>query len=197
MVKSLKAKKAHTFLLEVSKKNGHDSFHEFLITTDIISIKERADESLSLKSFLIKTIIGQQVSVKAAQSIWLRIQTTLCKNSNISLDLLREQGLSKPKASYILGIIQDKKIKSLDKTDLKKLSNDQLSDLFLNIRGIGPWTLGIIKMFYIQDSNVFLEGDLGIKKAVTNFFNSTTYRGEDYSPFRTYLCLYLWSSLKN
>lgn len=110
MVKSLKAKKAHTFLLEVSKKSGHDSFHEFLITTDIISIKERTDESLSLKSFLIKTIIGQQVSVKAAQSIWLKVQTTLCKNSNISLDLLREQGLSKPKASYILGIIQDKKL---------------------------------------------------------------------------------------
>ena len=47
------------------------------------------------------------------------------------------------------------------------------------------------------EADVFLEGDLGIKKAVTNFFNSTTYRGEDYSPFRTYLCLYLWSSLKN
>ena len=198
MEKSLKAIKAHAFLLEISKKMQHDSFHKFMQTADIISIESRVDKSLSLTFFLVKTIIGQQVSVKAAESIWLKVQNVLNNSlSNISLDLLREQGLSKPKASYVHGIILDKKIQSLDRASLKKLSDEDLSNLFLSIKGVGPWTLGVIRMFYIQDSNVFLKGDLAINKALGNFFNSIKYDGEDYSPYKTYLCLYLWRSLKS
>ena len=198
MEKSLKAIKAHAFLLEISKKMQHDNFHKFMQTADIISIESRVDKSLSLTFFLVKTIIGQQVSVKAAESIWLKVQNVLNNSlSNISLELLREQGLSKPKASYVHGIILDKKIQLLDKASLKKLSDEDLSNLFLSIKGVGPWTLGVIKMFYIQDSNVFLKGDLAINKALGNFFNSIKYDGEDYSPYKTYLCLYLWRSLKS
>lgn len=198
MEKSFKAIKAHAFLLEISKKMQHESFHKFMQTADIISIKSRVDKSLSLKFFLVKTIIGQQVSVKAAESIWLKVHNVLNKSpSNISLELLREQGLSKPKASYVHGIILDKKIQSLDRASLKKLSDEDLSNLFLSIKGVGPWTLGVIRMFYIQDSNVFLKGDLAINKALGNFFNSIKYDGEDYSPYKTYLCLYLWRSLKS
>ena len=80
---------------------------------------------------------------------------------------------------------------------IKKLSDEDLSNLFLSIKGVGPWTLGVIRMFYIQDSNVFLKGDLAINKALGNFFNSIKYDGEDYSPYKTYLCLYLWRSLKS
>jgi len=198
MEKSLKAIKAHAFLLEISKKMQHDSFHKFMQTADIISIESRVDKSLSLTFFLVKTIIGQQVSVKAAESIWLKVQNVLNNSlSNISLELLKEQGLSKPKASYVHGIILDKKIQSLDRASLKKLSDEDLSNLFLSIKGVGPWTLGVIRMFYIQDSNVFLKGDLAINKALGNFFNSIKYDGEDYSPYKTYLCLYLWRSLKS
>ena len=198
MEKSLKAIKAHAFLLEISKKMQHDSFHKFMQTADIISIESRVDKSLSLTFFLVKTIIGQQVSVKAAESIWLKVRNVLNNSlSNISLDLLREQGLSKPKASYVHGIILDKKIQSLDRASLKRLSDEDLSNLFLSIKGVGPWTLGVIRMFYIQDSNVFLKGDLAINKALGNFFNSIKYDGEDYSPYKTYLCLYLWRSLKS
>ena len=198
MEKSLKAIKAHAFLLEISKKMQHDNFHKFMQTADIISIESRVDKSLSLTFFLVKTIIGQQVSVKAAESIWLKVQNVLNNSlSNISLELLREQGLSKPKASYVHGIILDKKIQLLDRASLKKLSDEDLSNLFLSIKGVGPWTLGVIRMFYIQDSNVFLKGDLAINKALGNFFNSIKYDGEDYSPYKTYLCLYLWRSLKS
>ena len=198
MEKSLKAIKAHAFLLEISKKMQHDSFYKFMQTADIISIESRVNKSLPLNFFLIKTIIGQQVSVKAAESIWLKVQNVLNNSlSNISLELLREQGLSKPKASYVHGIILDKKIQLLDRVSLKKLSDEDLSNLFLSIKGIGPWTLGVIRMFYIQDSNVFLKGDLAINKALGNFFNSIKYDGEDYSPYKTYLCLYLWRSLKS
>ena len=81
--------------------------------------------------------------------------------------------------------------------DLKQMSLEELTEFFLKLKGVGPWTLGVVRMFYIQDTDVFLEGDLGINKALINFFNSKTYSAHHYSPYRTYLCLYLWKSLNN
>ena len=192
------ANKAKAFLLKSSKNQGHDSFYQFIKLADTISIESRVDPSLSLKFFLIKTIISQQVSTKAAQSIWLKTRCFLENSqSSISLELLRDQGLSKPKAKYILGIIENDHLDGVNAESLKKLSLEELTNFFLKLKGIGPWTLGVIRMFYVQDPDVFLEGDLGINKAIENFFDSKKYIGEHYSPYRTYLCLYLWKSLNN
>ena len=198
MTRSAQTKIAHAFLLSASKKAKHESFHAFLKKEDPISIGSRIDTSLSLKYFLVKTIISQQVSVKAAASIWLKVKNTLDNLSpQISIDLLREQGLSKPKASYVLGVMQNSELETLNIADLKKLSLDELSQLLLSLKGVGPWTLNIVRMFYVQDTDVFLEGDLGINKAVEHFFKSQNYTGQHYIPYRTYLCIYLWKSLNN
>jgi len=192
------AKKAYAHLLDVSKRHKHRNLHKFLQNSEIISIDARVDTSLSLKYFLIKTVIGQQVSVKAAQSIWLKVKNVLDKTQQpITIELLKKQGLSKPKAAYIFGIINNKFIEEATIAKLKKLSLEDLSHFFLQLKGVGPWTLGVVRMFFIQDTDVFLEGDLGINKALENFFNSQDYSGKHYSPYRTYLCLYLWKSLNN
>ncbi len=192
------AKKAYAHLLDVSKRHKHHNLHKFLQNSEIISIDARVDTSLSLKYFLIKTVIGQQVSVKAAQSIWLKVKNVLDKTQQpITIELLKKQGLSKPKAAYIFGIINNKFIEEATIAKLKKLSLEDLSHFFLQLKGVGPWTLGVVRMFFIQDTDVFLEGDLGINKALENFFNSKDYSGKHYSPYRTYLCLYLWKSLNN
>jgi DNA-3-methyladenine glycosylase II len=52
-------------------------------------------------------------------------------------------------------------------------------------------------MFYIGQEDIYLTGDLGIKKAGLDFFKSDNYDAIDYSPYRTYLCMYLWRSLDN
>ena len=192
------AKKAYAHLLDISKRHKHRNLHKFLQNSEIISIDARVDTSLSLKYFLIKTVIGQQVSVKAAQSIWLKVKNVLDKTQQpITIELLKKQGLSKPKAAYIFGIINNKSIEEATIPKLKKLSLEDLSHFFLQLKGVGPWTLGVVRMFFIQDTDVFLEGDLGINKALENFFNSQDYSGKHYSPYRTYLCLYLWKSLNN
>jgi DNA-3-methyladenine glycosylase II len=192
------AKKAYAHLLDISKRHKHRNLHKFLQNSEIISIDARVDTSLSLKYFLIKTVIGQQVSVKAAQSIWLKVKNVLDKAQQpITIELLKKQGLSKPKAAYIFGIINNKSIEEATIPKLKKLSLDDLSHFFIQIKGVGPWTLGVVRMFFIQDTDVFLEGDLGINKALINFFNTQDYCGHHYSPYKTYLCLYLWKSLNN
>jgi len=191
-------KQAHAFLLNTAKKEKHHAFYKFMQSTEVISIKTRTDHSLSLKYFLVKTIIGQQVSIKAAQSIWQKVKIVLDDHQlQITLEILKDLGLSKPKASYIFGIIKDESMEKMTINDLKQMPLEELKQFFLQLKGVGPWTLGVLRMFFIQDTDVFLEGDLGINKALINFFNSKTYSGHHYSPYRTYLCLYLWKSLNN
>jgi DNA-3-methyladenine glycosylase II len=191
-------KQAHAFLLNTAKKEKHHAFYKFMQSAEVISIKTRTDHSLSLKYFLVKTIIGQQVSIKAAQSIWQKVKIVLDdRQLQITLEILKNLGLSKPKASYIFGIIKDESMEKMTINDLKQMPLEELKQFFLQLKGVGPWTLGVVRMFFIQDTDVFLEGDLGINKALINFFNSKTYSGHHYSPYRTYLCLYLWKSLNN
>jgi DNA-3-methyladenine glycosylase II len=196
MANDSKSIKAHKFLLKISKRNKHTKFNNYLSQSNIISIDSRMDKQNDLQFFIVKTIIGQQVSVSAAQSIWKKVEIYLKeKNSIISTEELAKCGLSKPKAKYIYGVINNKDLKSVSKKTLQAMQDNELSEFFLQIKGIGPWTLGIIKMFYLGNSDTFLNGDLAIKKRALYFFNDSEYMGIDYSPYKTYLCLYLWQSL--
>lgn len=196
MANDSKSIKAHKFLLKISKRNKHTKFNNYLSQSNIISIDSRMDKQNDLQFFIVKTIIGQQVSVSAARSIWKKVEIYLKeKNSIISTEELAKCGLSKPKAKYIYGVINNKDLKSVSKKTLQAMQDNELSKFFLQIKGIGPWTLGIIKMFYLGNSDTFLNGDLAIKKRALYFFNDSEYMGIDYSPYKTYLCLYLWQSL--
>ena len=196
MANDSKSIKAHKFLLKISKRNKHTKFNNYLSQSNIISIDSRMDKQNDLQFFIVKTIIGQQVSVSAARSIWKKVEIYLKeKNSIISTEELAKCGLSKPKAKYIYGVINNKDLKSVSKKTLQAMQDNELSEFFLQIKGIGPWTLGIIKMFYLGNSDTYLNGDLAIKKRALYFFNDSEYMGIDYSPYKTYLCLYLWQSL--
>ena len=196
MVNDSKSIKAHKFLLKISKRNKHTKFNNYLSQSNIISIDSRMDKQNDLQFFIVKTIIGQQVSVSAARSIWKKVEIYLKEeNSIISTEELAKCGLSKPKAKYIYGVINNKDLKSVSKKTLQAMQDNELSEFFLQIKGIGPWTLGIIKMFYLGNSDTYLNGDLAIKKRALYFFNDSEYMGIDYSPYKTYLCLYLWQSL--
>ena len=197
MASDVKSEAAHKFLLKTSKNKKHHRLNKFLKETEIISIDSRQNKNLSLKFFIIKTIIGQQVSIGAAASIWKKTQILLNNKKRISLGDLSDCGLSRPKASYVNEVLSNQYLDCFTKKDLKKMNQADISDLFLKIKGIGPWTLGIIQMFYLGQEDIYLTGDLGIKKAGLSFFKSDNYDATDYSPYRTYLCMYLWRSLDN
>ena len=192
-----KAEIAHSFITKQSKKYGHLKFYNFLSTAEKISINNNKENRLYL--FLIKTIVSQQVSTSAARTIWSRLRSIieLHKKEDITEDILRTAGISKRKAAYILGILNNKLLKSHSKKTLKNYSIEELSKILIEIKGIGPWTIGITRMFYICDEDIWLDGDLGINKAIDTFFphiNSDDLK-EIYSPYRTYLSLYLWKGL--
>ena len=197
MASDVKSEAAYKFLLKTSKNKKHHRLNKFLKETEIISIDSRRNKNLSLKFFIIKTIIGQQVSIGAAASIWKKTEMLLNNKKRISLEDLSGCGLSRPKASYVNEVLSNQNLDCYTNKDLKKMNQVDISDLFLKIKGIGPWTLGIIQMFYIGQEDIYLTGDLGIKKAGLDFFKSDNYDAIDYSPYRTYLCMYLWRSLNN
>jgi len=197
MASDVKSEAAYKFLLKTSKNKKHRRLNKFLKETEIISINSRQNKNLSLKFFIIKTIIGQQVSIGAAASIWKKTEILLNNKKRISLGDLSDCGLSRPKASYVNEVLSNQYLDCFTKKDLKKMNQADISDLFLKIKGIGPWTLGIIQMFYLGQEDIYLTGDLGIKKAGLNFFKSDNYEAKDYSPYRTYLCMYLWKSLND
>ena len=159
MVNKKISEEAYRALIKISKKKKHDDLNKYLINSEILSLQSNTNSKLSLQYFLIKTIIGQQLSIKAASSIWKKVYKIInSKNKNINLEILREAGLSRSKADYICGVLQNREIQSLTKTKLKKLSDDDLASFFLNIKGIGPWTLNIIKVFFFKYEAITLAG---------------------------------------
>ena len=157
---------------------------------------------------LINSIIGQQISVKAASSIknkffLLNNNITPIFIKNTKVNKLKKIGLSKQKISYIKNIsiffIENKKfIKNINNFD-EKIIRDEL----INIKGVGPWTIDMFLMFSLGKPNIFPIGDLGLLKSISlsykkklplseNFLNNLY---EIWSPYSTIATWYMWRSL--
>lgn len=148
---------------------------------------------------LIDAICSQQLSGKAAQTIFGRVKKLLVKITPAKIlktdDLkLRECGLSWQKVSYIkdlsLNIVNCKlKIENLD-----KLSDNEVIEQLVQVKGIGKWTVEMFLMFSLARPDILPKDDLGINKALKNFKITDTDR---WKPYRTVASWYLWRSLEN
>tara|TARA_B100002051_G_C16599422_1_gene567163 strand:+ start:67 stop:684 length:618 start_codon:yes stop_codon:yes gene_type:complete len=155
---------------------------------------------------LVKSIIYQQISGKAAKSIYDRFQNLLQDkgyNPESVLALqdsqLREAGLSKQKVSYIKNIAEYFHTKTKN-IDFALLSDREVRDELIQIKGIGQWTIDMFLMFTLSRTDIMPVSDLGIKKGFQKLFNlkdlpSTEVmlkKSEKWSPHRTVACMYLW-----
>ena len=148
---------------------------------------------------LCKMIVYQQISTKAAEAIWQRIEPLLQQN-DLSPETLRENGLSRQKASYIHGIHNA----ALDLTRLDTMSDSQVVDQLTALKGIGRWSAEMFLMFSLARPDVFSIGDLGLRIAVAKLYEiDQNDHGaiEDitakWSPHRTVASLSLWHMLDN
>ena len=124
---------------------------------------------------LLRMIIGQQISVKAADSIWSKIAILLPINEknilNISYKSLNEIGLSKQKISYAKDLANKIVSKELILNDLKNLSSDQAHKKLISVKGIGDWTAEIYRLFVLCDLNSFPKGDIAVQEGARIYFN--------------------------
>jgi len=154
---------------------------------------------------LSKIIVGQQLSVKSAAAIWTRTEKILKENKykkiNAKLnEKFKKAGLSRQKIEYLNGIIFNKNLKNLTKKALKKISSEEFYELLIKIKGIGPWSIEMSRIFYVGDPDIFSLLDLGLKNAHMKNFDEHIYEKsfyQEFSPYRSYLCLYMWRMLED
>ena len=158
----------------------------------------------NLFSTLVRSIVGQQISVLAADSIWARLVELVgeMKPENIlkfTPEQLAKCGITGPKSRYIHGIAQDSE-RFIDQ-DYDNMSDKDVKKHFISFKGIGPWTAEMLMIFELMRPDIFSIGDLGLVKAIqilqpnAESKESIESVAEQWSPYRTAACWYLWRML--
>ena len=176
-------------------------------------IQPRPHEDLYLA--LLRAIVSQQISTKAAAAIWKRFQALFPPEGYpeprevlaLSEDELRAAGLSRQKAGYLKAIAEYNERGLLDYEHLSQLSEDAFTQHLTAIRGVGRWTAQMLQMFALDQPDVFAEGDLGVQNAMRKHYGleetgralqkRMTSLAEAWRPYRSLACKYLWQSLDN
>ena len=157
---------------------------------------------------LAKSITGQQISVKAANSIWLRLEKKIKKidPSNIlkvKINEIKKCGFSKQKANYIFNLANFfKKNKNIE-NKWEKVEDEEVIDDLIKIKGIGRWTAEMFLIFYLLRPNIFPSADIGLLKAISINYNlkyplkkpEINKFKRKWSPWSTVATWFLWRSL--
>ena len=190
---------AHRHIMQELTTPEEQIFRDFIKNQKPIELVIKK-EMLSI--FLAKNIIGQQLSTKAANSIWRKIKKKILeyntkKINQLSLEsFLRSNGVSSKKAQYISGIIFSSDFKHFRRYYMK-YSEEDFEELLMSRKGIGIWTFGMTKIFFMGNQDQILINDLGVQKAYKkiNTGKNISKWSEKFKPYRSYLCIYLWKFL--
>jgi len=178
-----------------------------VIADDIVVEREKeSDYFLSL----VQTIISQQISSKVADVICKRI-SVLCKDkvtpaaiNKLSDQQLRDIGISSFKASYIRSLVEAIDSKVVDLKHMENLSNEQVIEMLIKIKGIGVWSAEMFLIFCLGREDVFSILDGALVRAVSHYYfkdqpvnkEQLLKLSKKWVPYRTYASIYLWNSLK-
>ena len=198
----MESDQAYKTLLMLTKKYKFDELHRHIRNIGPLKIKL---SKLKFDHHLCKIIVGQQISTKAADAIWARVEKILegklPKNPTQNLQKrLKGAGLSARKVDYMIGIIYNEEITSSNRRKLKTKSAEDFSNLLLSIKGIGKWTVDMSRIFYLGDSDVMPLTDLGIIYAHKIAFPKEKIEEKFYkqfSPYNSYLSLFMWRLLED
>jgi DNA-3-methyladenine glycosylase II len=159
-------------------------------------------------STLARSIVGQQISVKAAQSVWERLVGRLGEISPASVSrtrkpALRACGLSGQKAAYLKDLASKFLDGTLDPTHWHVLGDETLIVELTQVKGIGRWTAEMFLMFHLARPDVLPLADLGLRRAMRLHYNAGSALsdarmrkiGAVWAPWRSVATWYLWRSL--
>lgn len=157
---------------------------------------------------LVRSIVGQQISVRAAESVWGRLELLLSEVTpqvylKLEEDRLRNCGLSRQKIGYIRNIAEALENGLLTPEQWSKMSDQEVSQQLIKVKGIGQWTAQMFLIFYLHRQDVFPLADLGLVNAIQRLYGQEkslsraeiTELSARWQPFRTVATWYLWRSL--
>ena len=161
---------------------------------------------------LVRSIVGQQISTKAAKSIFGRVtgmfgDRTPTPDELLATDpeQLRAAGLSRMKVVFLRDLAEHVVQGLLDLERLPELPDHEVLAQLTQVKGLGPWTVHVFLIFHLGRPDVLPVGDLGIRRAVQLEYGLAGLPdvpeleriAEPWRPWRTLACLYLWRSLDN
>ena len=158
-------------------------------------------------STLARSIIGQQISSKAADSVWQRFLEVCPKCTPAQVikagDKLATCGLSKRKAEYIFDLADHFKAKRVNCDKWAEMEDEEVIAELIQIRGIGRWTAEMFLIFNLLRPNILPLDDLGLLAGISrNYFSGEPVSRSDarevaanWDPYRTVATWYLWRSL--
>ena len=125
---------------------------------------------------LARSIVGQQISVKAAQSVWARLQADIGAMTPTGLiareaSQLRACGLSAQKAAYLLDLGHRFASGALDPGRWGRLDDEAVIAELTQVKGIGRWTAQMFLIFYLARPDVFPVADVGLQRAISLHYN--------------------------
>ncbi|MCC6916004.1 DNA-3-methyladenine glycosylase [Nitrosomonas sp.] len=157
---------------------------------------------------LARAIVGQQISVKAAASVWQKVMASIPEMTPerliaTEMDLLRACGLSARKVDYLRDLSRHFLEGTLATANWHDLDDETLIRRLIEVKGIGRWTAEMFLIFYLHRPDVLPLDDIGLQRAVSMYYNGSqpvdkrTIRAvaENWQPWRSVATWYLWRSL--
>lgn len=169
-------------------------------------------KKMPLLDYLAKTIVGQQLSLTAARTIWQRLLILAEKEKTTLIDYLmaeevdtiKSAGVSTNKAKALKSLAVEFYEGRIKDKHLQKCTHQERSEILLACWGIGQWTCDMVSMFYYQEPDIWPKTDGGVMSALRKITGNselkpdeTDLMTEPFAPHRSLLAFYLWESLNN
>ena len=161
---------------------------------------------------LTRSVIYQQISVKAAKKISDRYLKLFNKGSKMSpidvikidIEKIQNVGISRQKSGYIKNIANAFDEGLVNETQLHKLSDKEIIDQLVKIKGVGRWTAEMFLIFTLRRPDIFPVTDLGVQKGFQIYYDldelpsidMMNEKSENWKPYRTIMSLYLWFAVE-
>jgi len=162
---------------------------------------------------LIRSIVGQQLSTRAARAIYTRLIDRYGGRTPTPAEVLEDDaeelraaaGLSHAKVNFLRSLAEHVIDGSLELDRLDELGDDEVTAELVAVKGLGPWTAHLFLMFQLQRPDVLPVGDLGIRRAIMVRYgldemptpSEAEQIAQPWRPYRTLASLFLWRSLRN
>ena len=158
---------------------------------------------------ICRTIVGQQISTKAADSIWLKFEKKCKKKINpenvlkLSTRTLKNAGLSRQKVSYLKNIARSFKNKSFDIRKLNKMNDNDAINYITQLKGLGVWSAQMFLMFNLNRADMYPIKDIGFLRALSLNYKTSYPPSKKFlskisklhSGYRSVLTWYMWRSI--
>lgn len=169
-----------------------------------VTLRSRGDAF----STLCRSVVGQQISVKAADAVWGRFCSTVGKVNPVEVMASRQQdlrasGLSSRKVEYVRDLAERFHTGAVNPRRWKSMDDEAVITELVAVRGIGRWTAEMFLIFYLLRPNVFPLDDLGLIKGLSQLYaggepvsrNQAREFAELWAPWATVGTWYIWRSL--